>query len=159
MHDLDSYMPNLYAFLLWRDYMELKDYIEATSGMRIAMPQELVSATALETLISKISGINRAGCLPIDEPREGKTGFLVFYKEDGSEEEMVLELTRPYRERATVIVHDSYTDANAAYKDAVQKNYLIERADNPKQLAVGWIVVKGDGNEHHQLRIHKLKRG
>jgi uncharacterized membrane protein len=58
--------------VICRIYMELKDYIEATSGIRIAMPQELASATALEVLISKISGINGAGCLPIDEPKEGK---------------------------------------------------------------------------------------
>jgi hypothetical protein len=88
-----------------------------------------------------------------------KIGFLIFYKEDGSEEEMVLELTRPYRKGATVIVHGNYTDANAAYKDAFQKNYLVERADNPRRLSVGWIVVKGDGNEYHQLGLHKLKRG
>ena len=134
--------------------MELKEYIKQGSNNKY-QSKSIGKATAIESVLNKISNRSNISCLPIDEPKHGQSGFIIWWQEDG--EEHTLDITRQFRDKATVIKHDTYAEANAAYKDAVEKNYLIERADNPKQIIVGWIVTKGDGIEHHQLRVYKLK--
>ncbi len=106
--------------------------------------------------------------IPDDELGRGKMGFRIVDINDGGKKDNTKDLFLHRHIFTPFAKHIEHREADgkaaletfeSAFDEAVEKNYWILRHDQPAKLRIGFIVVKGDGTEYHDIKLSDIHPG
>lgn len=118
-----------------------------------------LDATGVDSTHPIVQKMNRLGLLviPHDEPKEGKFGYLITdsdqdIRKQRDTDKISLHLHSSFYPTSSTKSYKEVEEFQAEYVYAIDKNYLVIRSDDPKNLKVGFVVVKGDGPVWHYIK-------
>ena len=92
--------------------------------------------------------------IPNDEPPNGVFGFMAI---DPANDDNSFALKTSVFSPAARVEHDSRTEFVGALNGFVLSNLPVFDCSDPVTLRMGFLVLKGDGNEWHTLRMSLWK--
>jgi len=94
--------------------------------------------------------------LPVDNIEKGEFGFYVCKTNDSKDQSFLLSMN-VYAEPEE-IRHDDFVAFKDVLDKSVDHDFPVFICHDPMTLRLGFIVLKGSGNERHTVRLSAYKR-